>query len=121
LVARHLEEAGIPTVIIGSARDIVEECGVPRFVFADFPLGNPIGKPDDVDMQSATVELALATLETAIAARTTVQTPFVWSPGDDGWRERYMTIADAEALATEGARRRARQAEQKVSGPARSD
>ena len=28
LVARHLEEAGLPTVVMGSARDIVEECGV---------------------------------------------------------------------------------------------
>ena len=33
----------MPTVIVGSARDVVEECGVPRFVFSDFPLGNPCG------------------------------------------------------------------------------
>jgi D-proline reductase (dithiol) PrdB len=31
LVARHLETNGIPTVIVGSALDIVEHCGVPRF------------------------------------------------------------------------------------------
>ena len=30
LVSRHLEANGIPTVVIGSARDIVEECGVAR-------------------------------------------------------------------------------------------
>ena len=35
LVARYLEEAGLPTVIVGSARDVVEHCGVPRFVFTD--------------------------------------------------------------------------------------
>ena len=35
LVARILEEAGIPTVILGSAIDIVEHCGVPRFLFTD--------------------------------------------------------------------------------------
>ena len=29
LVARHLEASGIPTVVVGCARDIVEECGVP--------------------------------------------------------------------------------------------
>ena len=51
LVARHLEAHGIPTVIAGSARDIVEECGVPRFLFSDFPLGNPLGRPWGVEMQ----------------------------------------------------------------------
>ncbi|MEZ5231807.1 MAG: hypothetical protein R2749_03740 [Acidimicrobiales bacterium] len=45
LVARHLEANGIPTVIVGSARDIVEQAGVARFLFVDFPLGNPMGKP----------------------------------------------------------------------------
>ena len=45
LVARHLEANGLPTVIIGSALDVVEHCGVPRFLFTDFPLGNPCGHP----------------------------------------------------------------------------
>jgi len=65
LVSRHLEANGIPTVVIGSARDIVEECGVARFVFNDFPLGNPFGKPYDTAMQRATVGFALDVLETA--------------------------------------------------------
>ena len=51
LVARHLEANGLPTVIIGSALDIVEHCGVPRFLFTDFPLGNPCGHPWRRDMQ----------------------------------------------------------------------
>ena len=41
----------MPTVVIGSARDIVEHCGVARFVFTDFPLGNPCGHPWRRDMQ----------------------------------------------------------------------
>ena len=59
LVARHLEAHGIATVILGSARDIVEHCGVPRFVFTDFPIGNPCGKPYDVPMQRSIVALGL--------------------------------------------------------------
>ena len=59
LVARHLEENAIPTLVLGSARDIVEECGVPRFLFCDFPLGNPAGRPYDRRMQHAIAELAL--------------------------------------------------------------
>ena len=55
LTARHLEENGIPTVVVGSARDVVEECGVARFLFTDFPLGNPCGKPGEVEMQRSIV------------------------------------------------------------------
>ena len=65
LVARHLEEAGLPTVVMGSARDIVEECGVSRFVYTDFPLGNPVGKPDDIEMQMTITGMALDLLERA--------------------------------------------------------
>jgi len=82
LVARHLEENGIPTVIIGAARDIVEHCGVPRFVFTDFPLGSPCGEPFDVAMQQRIVGVALDLLETADAPRTTVQMPLVWTKGE---------------------------------------
>ena len=92
LVARHLEANGIATVVLGSARDIVEHCGVPRFVFTDFPLGNPCGKPWDVAMQRDIVGIGLDLLESARAPRTTVQTPFVWS-ADHSWRDRFMQIA----------------------------
>jgi len=88
LVARHLEASGLPTVIMGAAKDIVEHCGVPRFVFSDFPLGNSAGKPFDVESQAATLELALRLLESAPAPRTTVQSPQRWS--DDGaWKLDY--------------------------------
>jgi len=96
LVARHLEAHGIATVILGSARDIVEHCGVPRFIFTDFPLGNPCGKPYDVAMQRSIVSLGLDLLERAGAPRTTLQTPFVWSQ-DQSWRDNYMLFERAGA------------------------
>lgn len=85
LVARHLEANGIPTVVMGTARDIVEYAGVPRFVFTDFPLGNPCGRPFDVPMQREIVRAALDLLASASAPGTTVQTPFVWS-ADTSWK-----------------------------------
>ena len=92
LVARHLEANGIPTVIMGCAKDIVEHCGVPRFLFSDFPLGNSAGKPFDADSQAQTLELALRVLESAPAPRTTVQSPQRWS--DDAlWKPEYSNIA----------------------------
>lgn len=92
LVARHLEANGIPTVIVGSARDIVEEAGVARFLFVDFPLGNPIGKPYDVAQQRSITSAALDVLERSWAPRTTVQADVTW--GDDAWRDRYMRIVE---------------------------
>jgi len=95
LVARHLEANGIATVILGSARDIVEHCGVPRLVFTDFPLGNPCGKPYDVAMQRRIVALGLDLLESARAPRTTVQSPFVWS-ADQAWRDDFMRVETSD-------------------------
>ena len=113
LVARHLEENGVPTVVMGSARDVVEECGVARFVFTDFPLGNPCGKPWDAGMQRSIVGTGLDMLERAWMARTTVQTPFTW--GNDEWRDAFMRVDDRnrEALARAGEERRRLQAEAK--------
>ena len=104
LAARHLEANGIPTVIIGCAKDIVEYVGVPRFLFSDFPLGNPAGRPHDPESQAVTLDLALRLLETAPASRTTVQSPLRWSP-DPTWKLDYSNIARLSA--EEIARRRA--------------
>jgi D-proline reductase (dithiol) PrdB len=91
LVARPLEANGIPTVIMGCAKDIVEHCGVPRFLFSDFPLGNSAGRPHDVESQSVTLELALRLLETAPAPRTTVQSPLRWR-ADAAWKLDYLDL-----------------------------
>jgi len=102
----------MPTVIIGSAKDIVEHCGVPRFIFSDFPLGNPCGHPWNAHMQTATVRLALSLLDTATGPRTTVRSPFEWKD-DPGWRGRYNRVGpeDRERLLALGeARRRSRKA-----------
>ena len=92
LVARQLEADGLPTVIMGCAKDIVEHCGVPRFLFSDFPLGNSAGKPFDADSQAATLELALRVLESAPAPRTTVQSPQRWND-DAAWKLDYNNLA----------------------------
>jgi len=92
LVARHLEANGIPTVVMGCAKDIVEHCGVPRFVYSDFPLGNSAGKPFDVESQAQTLALALRVLETAPGPRTTVQSPQRWTE-DAEWKKDFNDIS----------------------------
>ena len=104
LAARTLEENGVATIVMGCAKDIVERVGVPRFLFSDFPLGNAAGRPHDVASQDATLALALALLEAAPAARTTVQSPLRWSDSAD-WKLDYCNIA--RLTPDEIARRRA--------------
>jgi glycine/betaine/sarcosine/D-proline reductase family selenoprotein B len=91
LVARHLEANGIPTVVMGCAKDIVEHAAVARFLFSDFPLGNSAGKPHDIASQAHTLELALQVLESAPGPRTTMQSPLRWSD-DASWKLDYLNI-----------------------------
>ena len=106
LVARHLEANGIPTVVVGSARDIIEEIGVPRFLFVDVPLGYPFGPPGDEEQQRSISRQALELLEGAWSARTTVHANAGWS--EDTWRANYMRVDDQRmpSLAAAGASRR---------------
>lgn len=91
LTARVLEAGGITTVIIGSAYDIVTTCGVPRFLFNDFPLGNPLGKPFDRKTQRQSVEMAIDLTRSATAPGAIVTTPFRWADNDQ-WKENYARI-----------------------------
>ncbi len=108
LTARHLEANGIPTVILGSARDILDEIAVPRFAFTDLPLGNPVGPADDPAQQRETLTSTLRFAEAAPLPQSSVVLPVDWSGAPD-WRETYMSLDDPEALRAAGDARRASQ------------
>lgn len=91
LLARYLEAAGIPTVIMGAAKDIVEYCGVPRLLFSDFPLGNAAALPNNIESQDSNFELALRLLEGAPGPRTTVQSSLIWA-SDPAWKLDYSNL-----------------------------
>jgi hypothetical protein len=76
---------------MGCAKDIVEHCGVPRFVFSDFPLGNAAGRPNDPQSQADTLALALRVLESAPGPRTTVQSPQRWRD-DAQWKLDFSNL-----------------------------
>jgi hypothetical protein len=86
---------------MGCAKDIVEHCGVPRFLFNDFPLGNSAGRPHDAQSQAVTLDLALRVLESAPGSRTTVHSPLRWSENAD-WKLDYC---NPERLSAEEIRR----------------
>ena len=108
-------------MVVGAARDIVEECGVARFLFSDVPLGNPCGRPWDAELQLEITGLALGLLESATLPRTTVQTPYVWSD-DASWKDAYARVdpARAAALRAAGEVRRARQQQAQLEGRTRT-
>ncbi len=90
LVARVIEEAGIPTVLVSTGRDLTQQVLPPRSVFANFPMGNPFGRPHDVVMQRRILLDALRLVE-----RTTEGGAFVDLPYD--WGEPFGSIVDGAA------------------------
>jgi D-proline reductase (dithiol) PrdB len=65
LVARVVEEAGIPTVLVSTGRDITRLVKPPRSVFVNFPMGNPFGRPGDTAQQR---RILLDALRVAVTA-----------------------------------------------------
>ena len=120
LLARYLENNGIPTLVIGSAMDIIEHCRVPRYLHNDFPLGNPCGVPFEAQMQLEIMRLGLALLEKADKGGSIERSPFHWK--DDLWRGDYAVVDDSnvEELRLRGERRRQQQIEDKAAGNSRS-
>jgi hypothetical protein len=66
-VARLLEEAGIPTVIITAVpfRDRLEGMSLPRVLVTPNLMGRPMGLPGDVEGQRAVLLAALELLANA--------------------------------------------------------
>lgn len=98
LASVHLEAAGIPTVIMGCAKDVIEYVGAPRLLFNDLPLGNGAGLPHDQPSQDVAVKMAVDLLIQAKAPRKTQQSPLIWSGAAD-WKKDYANIdllSDAE-------------------------
>lgn len=106
LVARQLEANGIATVVIGSAKDIMEFCGAPRFVFTDFPLGNPCGRPGDITSQQEIMGNALKLLASAEAPGESLNSDLRWD-SHGSWKSNYMYVGpeNAEALKLAGEQR----------------
>lgn len=81
LVARVVEEAGIPTVLVSTGRDLTALVRPPRSLFVNYPMGNPFGRPDDVAEQRQILSDALSLFETATEPGVIVDAPYVW--GED--------------------------------------
>ena len=78
VLARWIEAAGIPTVIVTMMPSVAEERRAPRTVGVEFPFGHPFGMPRDWGMQRRVLELALRVLAGAAAFGTRVDLDVEW-------------------------------------------
>lgn len=78
VLARWIEAAGIPTVVVTMMPAIAEERRAPRIVGVEFPFGHPFGMPGDRRMQREVLETALRVLAGAAAFGTRVDLDLEW-------------------------------------------
>ena len=62
LIQRAIAYAGIKTVSISLLREITEKICPPRALFVPFPLGYPLGEPDNPILQTRIMRAAFALL-----------------------------------------------------------
>jgi len=101
LIARQLEESGIATVTLTSARDITVAVNPPRAVFLDFPLGHTSGRAHDPALGLEIARGALAAFADAEAPGWVHDLPFHWAD-DDSWKDSVMQPVDPETVGTDG-------------------
>jgi D-proline reductase (dithiol) PrdB len=78
LVARVVEDAGIPTVCVSTGRDITALVRPPRSYFVNAPMGNPFGAAGDVATQTRILRAALSLVATAKMAGLIEDDPMEW-------------------------------------------
>lgn len=65
LIQRAIEYAGITTVSISLLREITQKIRPPRALYVPFPLGYPLGEPDNPELQTRIMRAAFALLTRA--------------------------------------------------------
>jgi hypothetical protein len=78
VLARRLEAAGIPTVVVTMMPDLAEAVLTPRILGVEFPFGHPFGTPGDRALQRRVLEAALVVLAGAARFATRVDVDVEW-------------------------------------------
>lgn len=81
LFQNELEAAGFATASITVQPMITLGLGVPRAAYVRFPIGNPIGEPGDIEVQTAILTDLLRLIWQAPRPRTVVKFPYRWRRG----------------------------------------
>ena len=87
LVANGIEARGIPTLLVGTVRDIMEQARAPRSVFVDFPAGRTFGHPHDAGQHRQVLAAAFDELSQFSEPGQIRDLPFQWADGDRSWEQ----------------------------------
>ncbi len=78
VLARWIERAGTPTVVVTMMPAVAQERLTPRIVGVEFPFGHTFGPPGDKVMQRRVLKLALRVLAGAASFGTRVDFDLEW-------------------------------------------
>ena len=78
LIARVIEEYGIPTVCVVMNRDIAENVGIPRALHVRFPYGAPLGPASHGETHQEVIREALGLLTSATEPGGIVESSVEW-------------------------------------------
>ena len=78
VLARRIEAAGIPTVVLTMMPDVAQWLLAPRVVGVEFPFGHSFGQPGDDATHRRVLETALTVLAGAPAPGTRIDLDIAW-------------------------------------------
>jgi D-proline reductase (dithiol) PrdB len=85
LVARDIEAAGIPTVVLSNIPVLTGAVGVPRMAAIEYPIGLTLGAPGDREGQLAVLRSMLALFGSVSGPGVVVSLPFEWPHARDAY------------------------------------
>ncbi len=80
LVARVIEEAGVPTAVLSPIPELTVSVGAPRVIGIGYPGSLPLGQPGDADGQRAVLRAALEAAFTLKEAGARLDLDVEWPP-----------------------------------------
>jgi D-proline reductase (dithiol) PrdB len=110
LVARAVEEAGIPTVTLELIWTFQRVVGMPRVAAVEHPFARPFGDVSDTATQRAVLLAGLGVFQTAREAGHIEHLPMAWPPDPD--ERRSWHPAEPSPIRALLAERRRREREQ---------
>lgn len=78
VLARWIEKAGIPTVVVTMMPNLAMAQMAPRIVGVEFPFGHPFGMPNDRKTQQRVLGTALTVLAGATSFATRIDLDIEW-------------------------------------------
>ncbi|PID84648.1 MAG: hypothetical protein CSA11_05070 [Chloroflexi bacterium] len=77
-LARSLEAAGFSTILVSMMPYWAEKIGVPRTLAVEFPFGQTLGQPGNIEQQMRVIRQALSVLAASSAPGTIIHSDEVW-------------------------------------------